>query len=190
MDRVCAEVWREFAFETFQPEIPKAKVVDCMASEDIEAMGAVYYLLTGGAHVTRIQPSLMLDEAKDSFLAYYAHCFREDPDAEWADSRYTAGHGLMAWFKSMWYEEPAVPVSVFEEIKAWLADLYRNNDADVRLALVHACLEHLFEEKKIRKFFSDWKDDATLSEAYAEAVSWVEGLDKFGIDSPTRREID
>lgn len=187
MSGVVPEIVQEFAPENSQREIPKTRVFGWMASDDIEAMGATYHLVTDGVHAARIQPPLMLDEVKGFFLRYYARCFREDPDTDWADSRYTAGYGLMVWFKSMWHDDSKVPGSVFEEIKIWLADLYRGSDADVRLAIVHASLEHLFEEKQIKKFFLDWRDDPILSEAYAEAAQWVDGLDKFGIDSPSRR---
>jgi hypothetical protein len=57
----------------------------------------------------------------------------------------------------------------------WLGRLYKEGDADIRRCIVHATLEHLFEQEPIRKFFADWKNDEVLAVAHAEASEWYKG---------------
>jgi hypothetical protein len=52
--------------------------------------------------------------------------------------------------------------------------LYIAGDAEVRQALVQATLEHLFENREVAEYFSDWKRHPVLSIAYDEAMQWVE----------------
>jgi hypothetical protein len=40
---------------------------------------------------------------------------------------------------------------------------------------VQATLEHLFEQKDMRKFFSDWSKDEVLAVAHEEASEWYKG---------------
>ena len=42
----------------------------------------------------------------------------------------------------------------------------------IRTCIVTATLEHLFEHKDIREFFSDWKKDPVLAIAHKEASVW------------------
>jgi DNA-binding transcriptional MerR regulator len=58
------------------------------------------------------------------------------------------------------------------DLKKWLAKLYTAADEGLRLCIVHATLEHLFERKDIRKYFSDWQQDPVLAPAYKEACLW------------------
>jgi hypothetical protein len=53
-----------------------------------------------------------------------------------------------------------------DDLKAWLGHLYKVGDPDLRIGIVQATLEHLFEQKQIRKFFSGWKNDEVLAAAH------------------------
>jgi len=64
---------------------------------------------------------------------------------------------------------------VLEDLKNWLGELYKNGDETIRKCIVQASLEHLFEQKPIRKFFSAWRNDAVLRVAYEEACLWPDG---------------
>jgi len=147
------------------------RVREWMKSDDIRTLGAVYYILFDGRYYPRIRPSLTLDEYKSFLLPYYARCFREDPEGDWVSTRYTAGWDFARWFMTLWRDN-TVPRSMFEEIKKWLGDLYLISDDAVRDALVTATLEHLFENKKVATFFSDWSGDPELRDAYSAAMQW------------------
>ena len=57
-------------------------------------------------------------------------------------------------------------------LKRWIEDLVIAGDSDVRLCLVNATLEHLFENSEIAKFFGDWLENAALAATYSEAILW------------------
>jgi len=151
--------------------VGRPTLFEWMQSEDIVALGGVYYMLFDGRFNQRIVPSLTLDEYLDFTLPYYSRCFRDDPDLPYASSRYTAGWDLASWFSRLWHDK-AVPRDALRRVKAWLAEMYKGASDDVRQAIVTATLEHIFEDKSARQFFSDWADDPVLRIAYLEAAEW------------------
>jgi hypothetical protein len=54
----------------------------------------------------------------------------------------------------------------------WPANPYVSGDDKLRQCLVVATLEHLFENREIAKFFSDWKNQEILADAYERAIKW------------------
>jgi hypothetical protein len=50
-----------------------------------------------------------------------------------------------------------------------MAALYKEGDQRLRTCIVQATLEHLFERKPIKKYFSDWKQNPMLRDAFEEA---------------------
>jgi hypothetical protein len=155
--------------------IPKERVLRWMGSRDIETLGAAYAFLSDKAERrNRIVPPLQFDEEFEFVKAYYERCFLENPDRDWCSNRYEAGWDLVNWFAALW-NDPEVPRSTFDDLKSWMARLYRGGDATLRRCLVDATLEHLFEQSKFRQFFADWKGDPILGVAYAEALEWVKG---------------
>lgn len=152
----------------------KSRILELMNSDDIEVLGAVYRFVIDSRRSQVIRPSLQFEDYYRFMTHYYERCFREDPKGEWADSRYSAGWDLVNWFVSLWNDK-GVPRSRIADLKSWLARLYREGDADLRTCLETATLEHLFEHKKIRKYFADWERDPILGAAFAGAMTWVQG---------------
>lgn len=152
-------------------EIPAVLVRSWMASHDPDVRGATYGFFHS-AHTTRVTPELSFDEVFDFTLNYYEWCIKTDPaPGGWANTRYSAGWDLVGWFSALWNQQRER--KYFEEIKLRLADLYKNGNADLRKAIEHAIIEHLFERKQIRRFFADWERDPCLKSAYAEGTLWV-----------------
>jgi hypothetical protein len=141
------------------------------ASDDIETLGALCHLLDKAAFRERIEPPLSFDEHHALFLRFYERCLLEDPGGEWSGSRYEAGWSLAAWSKALWHDA-AVPRAKLLEIKRLLARLYKLGDGDVRICIVNATLEHLFEDRRITRWFKDWNEDAALAQAFADASLW------------------
>jgi hypothetical protein len=150
--------------------IDRSHLQEWMRADDLVVLGGVYYMLFDGRFHRRIVPALTLDDYLDFTLPYYARCLREDPDLPYASSRYTAGWDLASWFTKLW-RDPAVPRDALRRIKSWLAETYLSVGDDVREAIVTATLEHIFEEKGVRRFFRDWESDPLLSRAYADALN-------------------
>jgi len=155
--------------------IPLEKLKCWMESRDIEVLGAVASFISDARYFTRIKPPIRFDDTHTFLLRYFKRCLLENPDGEWADSRYSAGRDVYLWFVSLWNKKNTRSV-VFDDYKALLASLYRTGDAELRTCIVTATLEHLFETSSIRKFFADWKEDPILKQAYDEAAEWTSGL--------------
>lgn len=130
-----------------------------------------------------IRPALRLQDYCRFMTRYYERCFREDPQGEWCDSRYSAGWSLVNWFVILWNDKN-VPRTAVEELKDWLARVYMEASPDLRLCIETATLEHLLEHRKIRKYFADWKDDPVLGVAYSQAMGWVQGGGKTPLGKP------
>ncbi len=148
-----------------------------MQSEDIEVLGAVYRLIMDKSCYKRIQPPLNVHEYVAFVKHYYGRCFRENPESEWADSRYSAGWGLVAWFNHLW-RDSNVSRKILAEIKRWIADLYKGGTEEIRKCIITATLEHLFEDKTIAKYFIDWRKDSELGSAYEEALGYSKHFQK------------
>jgi len=166
------DIISELTGESGNRLIAQQRMLEWMRADDIECMGATYSLITD--HFDRIQPALQFDEYHPFVLRYFQRCLWEDPQSEWAETRYGAGHNIIGWFAWSW-RDPDHRTSTVAELKEWLASLYVAGDSEVRTCLVHATLEHLFENREVAEYFADWKERPVLSTAYAEAMEWVEG---------------
>jgi len=143
-----------------------------MGSSDIEVLGLANVTIFERRFV--IEPELALEDYVAFSKHYYGRCFRESPDGDWSDSRWTAGDDLVNLLSSLWRDD-SVPRSVLDGWRKWLADLYKESPQEIRMCIVQATLEHLLEQKHFRKFFSDWKNDPVLKAAYDEALLWYAG---------------
>jgi hypothetical protein len=153
-------------------------------SDDIEILGFTSALIHDARF--RVQPPLMPNEYKDFVIHYHERCLKEDPQGDWADSRYSAGATLVNIFGSLW-RDSGVPREILKELKDWLGRRYCEGDQPLRTCIVTATLEHLFEQKDIREFFADWKRDPVLAIAHKEASEWYLGGGKTPLGRPPMR---
>jgi hypothetical protein len=151
--------------------VPKSRVLEWMRSPDLEVRGALYSMITDAERAARIKPALQFEDYYAFVLDYLEQCIEEGPDGEWTDSRYLAGHQLVAWINNFWNNE-AVPRARLTEIKHRLANLYKRGDEDVRDAVLNGVLEHLFENRQVANYFSDWERDPALARVYDDALLW------------------
>lgn len=154
---------------------PKSDVVQLddlrrwMQSEDIEILGFAMAMIHDARF--RVEPPLTTDSYKDFVIHYYGRCLKENPQGDWSDTSYTAGWDLVNIFGGLW-RDPGVSRDILSALRNWFARLYVEGDETLRTCMVTATLEHLFEQKDIRKFFSDWKQQPLLAVAYEEASEW------------------
>lgn len=151
--------------------IPRASVLDWMHSDDIEVLGALYAFLMKADYARRVQPSLSFSDYSVFLRDYFERCFLENPDGDWTHSRYAAAWDLASWFGATW-RDPHVDRQELATIKNWLAKIYKGGDDAIKRCVVDGTLEHLFEDRDIVRFFSDWKKDPKLAIAYGEALEW------------------
>ena len=154
--------------------VTRAEVLEWMQFPDIEVRGALYSKVTNTECIKHITPPLVFDDFFNFVIPYLEQCIEQDPDGDWSDSRYLAGHALVAWIKDFWNKKQDVPREKIAEVKGRLADLYRRGDKGVRDGLINGVLEHLFESRELAKYFEDWKRDPVLGPAYRDAMLWTE----------------
>jgi len=174
LDEIVAEIMGGPEKSTF---VSGDKVKAWMHTDDIEALGALYEFLTEKRFYSRVSPPLSFEDYHLFVVRYYERCLREDPEGQWCNSRYSAGWDLVNWFKGLW-QDSYVPRSALWELKEWLARLYKQGDEKLRVCLITATLEHLFEDRSIAKYFADWRKDPELASAYDEALGYAKQLKK------------
>jgi hypothetical protein len=149
--------------------LPLNDLEQWMDSEDIEVLGFTNAMIHDGRF--RIDPPLQVADYALWIKRYYGRCFVEDPDGKWSDSSYSAGWDLVGVFIALW-DDNSVPRELLRDLKGWIGGLYKSGDDRLRTCIVNATLEHLFERKPIRKYFSEWRNDPMLAAAYNEACLW------------------
>jgi hypothetical protein len=165
------DIISELTGESGNGPIERQRVLEWMRTDDIDCMGAIYSLITD--HFDRIQPAMQFNQYHPFVLAYFQRCLLEDPQNEWVETRYGAGHHIIGWFVWSW-RDPTQRSSTVPELKGWLRTLYLAGDSEIRTCIVQATLEHLFENRGVAEYFSDWKENPVLSTAYREAMEWVD----------------
>lgn len=152
--------------------VPLGDVEEWITSDDIEVLGFTHGLLSDRKF--RVEPPISLPAYIEFTKQYFARCIRENPDGQWSDTRYGVGGSFVNLFGSLWRDQ-SLPRTVLADLKNWLANTYREGDSEIRTSIVHATLEHLFEQEPIRHFFADWKNDPLLAKASNEAEEWYKG---------------
>lgn len=152
--------------------ISSSLLVEAMKSTDIETQGAAMCVISD--HYSRVRPPLDGPTIWEFVRTYLERCLRENPQGEFADSRYQAGDTLANWFKALW-KDSKVPRTVLKDLKDMLTVLYKEGDEPLREAIVNATLEHVCEVREIARYFSDWQHDPVLSRAYELALEWGKG---------------
>ena len=66
-----------------------------MRSPDLEVRGALYSMIINLERASRIKSALQLEDYYAFILDYLEQCIEQDPDGDWSDSRYLAGHALV-----------------------------------------------------------------------------------------------
>jgi len=89
--------------------IPLGALREWMESSDIEILGFVNSTIHGGKF--RIEPDLPVEEYIAFSKHYFERCLRENPNGEWSDSRYTAGHDMVNISASLWGDNEIPPRS-------------------------------------------------------------------------------
>lgn len=153
--------------------IPLGTIKRWMGSDSIEVAGAVADLVTYAPYHERIEPPLSQEELEAFLFSYYERCMREDLEGEWAANRYGAAREIVGWFRAVPEDECVSSQSFLVHMKHWLAALYKASGSDIRTAIVTGMLEHVLEEPRWRGFFSDWRLDHELRDAYDEALRWA-----------------
>lgn len=159
--------------------IRRKDVLSWLQSSDLEVLGAAAYVLTCGDTYERIEPSITGEELEQFLFPIYERSLREDPNGEFALSRYEAARELIGWFTAVPMDEALEDQSFLLHLKDWMERVYKHGNQDVRDAITCGALEHILEEPRWRGFFADWRDDDELRDAYEHAIEWAEWKDSI-----------
>lgn len=174
LSEIIRELNEEDAGSAGAGGIPREKLERWVSSDDIQVMGAVYSLLSNPRQVARIHPPLQLVEVGVFLQRYFERCIRDNPESEWADSRYSAGWDVTGLFTN-WWNDSRVPREYLSAWKAWLMNLYLDGTAEMRECIETATLEHILEVQGTKAFFADWLKDPVLAAAYRRSAEGPEG---------------
>lgn len=155
--------------------ISAADVRRWMMSDELDALAALHYLVVDKNGAAIVAPRLSSDEINEFSKRYYERCLLEDrrEPGNWSATRYSAAWSIVNWFARVWRNADAKrrwPA----EIKRWLAAMFLAGDEALRTCLITGTLEHLFEDRQIARFFSDWEQHGILGDAYRAAIEWSE----------------
>lgn len=153
--------------------IPIEKVLEWMETEDLGAMGAVSEIVTLVEFVERINTEIDQEILERFLYRYYERCLIEDPEDDYADNRYETCRSLLAWFQALPKDVDPDSNSFIVNMKYWMEEIYRRSDQDIRKAITYGALEHILEQERWQKFFSNWKNDPVLAESYDSAMEWA-----------------
>lgn len=150
-----------------------ARLAEWLAAEDLETLaGALALVRTLGARIEgRLDESLLAAAAR----RYYSHALAANRAGRFIEDRRAAAAGLAEWYLRLCDEEP-LPRALLEALKQTVAALYRGGDDALRAAIITACLDRLFESRRIAMEFADWADDPVLAPGYRAALDWGEGF--------------
>jgi hypothetical protein len=153
--------------------VPLTMLRACMNSEDPEMLGIACTVLS--EHAECIEGELLPVEVWPFYIRYYEKCIREDPEGEWSDSRYSAAHDLMRWYKYI-RNRADVPQHYLDDVRRMLRTVYESGDKTVKRAVIDGALEHLFEDDSIIVEFDEWRTTPHLMAAYESALEWSKGV--------------
>ena len=150
--------------------LPYAKFSGWMSSNDIEVLGAIFYIFDQRNHLILQYPSV--EKVMSFYITYFSRCLIENPKGDWADNRYVAAGNLMRLYKAL-RKDSSISRTQMKDLRLMIKDIYKRGDSDTKKAIVNGLLEHLFEDREIQKEFEDWKMDHNLKSAYFDALSWT-----------------
>ncbi len=153
--------------------IPRTKIYQWMQCKDIDIMGITADFVTWASYIERIDEEIEQKDLEAFLFKYYERCLIEDPDSDWAETRYGVGWVINAWFRAVPQDVDPATSSFIAHLKDWLTEVYLKSGKDIRQAIVGGALEHILEQKRWWDFFQDWKDNPSLLPAYERAMEWA-----------------
>jgi len=154
--------------------LPRDFVRGCMEASDLEVLGTLYRFVAEEHSAAKISPPLTSEEMLRFASGYLGRCLREDPlavdfIAQRSCTRYGAGWEVVRWYVRL-FKEAAADGEGPAHLRAMLARIYADGDAELRAAITGVTLAHLFASAALRRTFAEWKNDPVLAPAYAASM--------------------
>ena len=152
-------------FESGIPQFDGNLIKKWMKSTNIEVLGTIHSYVGDRIYSSKISPPFVAKDFLELQKKYFSRCILEDPEQPWVHNRAEAILDLMPWFYNFW-NNPDITQNLLDDFNAWIAQIYKEGDTDVKEEIIHVVFLHLFEDKKVKKLFSNWQDDPDLKEAF------------------------
>ena len=134
-------------FESGIPQFDGNLIKKWMRSTNIEVLGTIHFYLDEMGYFSKISPPFELKDILE------------------LQKKYFSSLDLLPWFYNFW-NHPDITQSLLNDFNSWIAQIYKEGDTDVKEEIIHVVFLHLFEDKKVKKLFSNWQDDPDLKEAF------------------------
>jgi hypothetical protein len=150
--------------------VSRKSLLTFAGSRSLSVLGLLAYVANRTNLSARVIPPLSLDERQAILKAYWHRCIVENPaDSEFVGNRYISAGEVLGWIRCLW-DDKSANTERMADMKEWLASLYRDGNEGIKTCIVQGTLEHLFQNRAIRHYFKDWKEDKELRTAYQEAI--------------------
>jgi len=164
----------ESIFDSNSKSINKIQINHWKQSTDREVLGALVELMLDKNYYIKITPKLVFEDYYPFLFDYYINCMQNDIDGEWAHSNYIASYELRNFIERVWTDKQLSDKELKElrqEIKNKLEKICITASDTFKIVLINGLFEHLFDNKVIRKYFSDWKSKNKLKIFYECAIN-------------------
>ena len=152
-------------------EVPQETVRRWMEAVDSEVLGCLFSFLSRSRFSQRVAPPIPVVELDEFARRYLLQCINTNPQSEWTLGSYDAAWATWQWLE--WLAKTGDPAGRLPLWRDALARAYKAGDARVREVLVNGTIEHIFENRSLRKLFRIWMDDPDLGAAYRDGMAWV-----------------
>jgi len=162
-----------------EKNIKLIKLQQFMKSSNIEVRGAVAELITNPRIYKLVNPKLDFQDYYLFLFNYYIDCMQNNYDGDWSHSPYLAAYALKDLIISIWDDNQRTKeqrINLHKDIKKRLEKLSLEADQSFKITLINGLFEHLFEDTKILKYFSDWKNKDILNQYYECSIDKLKDI--------------
>ena len=131
-------------------------------------------------HELRTEPPIRLDDFFEPLLDHCKYCIVHNPDPKEEQYNFFAQAMMNHLFCDVWADEWGSRLLheknyYLAKIKSTLKDIYRENNSREIRDYVEMSLSHLVMYRDIADYFSDWKYDAVMKDAYSNELKNADG---------------
>lgn len=159
--------------------IPKEKIIQWKKSANYEVIELLLNILTESKYVDKITPKLDFYDMFPFLIDKYIELMRVGTKID-TMLPYCTAHDLKNIIEHFWdykYIPSKEASKVKQKIKSKLEFECLNADKQYADVIINGLLEHLFDNRKIRKYFKDWENIQRLEIFYKCSISKTEPID-------------
>lgn len=156
------------------------KIKQFMQSHNIEVKGVIVELLTNPNLYKFVYPKMSFSDYYEFLFDYYVECMKNNYDGDWSHSPYLAAYELKNFISKLWDDNQLTEkqiINLQKDIRLRLEKLALDANSSFRVVLINGLFEHLFENKKILKYFNIWEKKDVLNQYISLSLDKIKPLE-------------